>query len=39
MSCIGCEQFAKRISNAYRDESIKENFESITGYEVKQIKK
>lgn len=34
MSCIGCEGFAKRISNAFRDENIKENFENAIGYEV-----
>lgn len=39
MSCIGCENFAKRVSNVYRDEEIKEQFESIIGYEVKIIEK
>lgn len=34
MACIGCENYAKRVSNAYRDEEIKEQFESVVGYEV-----
>lgn len=34
MACIGCENYAKRVSNAYRDEDLKEQFESVIGYEV-----
>jgi hypothetical protein len=34
MACIGCEEFAKRITNAYRDEDIKDKFENLVGYEV-----
>ena len=34
MACIACENYAKRITNVYRDGEIKDKFESVVGYEV-----
>lgn len=34
MSCIGCEEYAKRITNIHQDDILKNRFFSLTGIPV-----
>lgn len=34
MACIGCEEYAKRITNIFRDEDLKNKFEELVSVEV-----
>ena len=34
MSCIGCEEYAKRITNVNQDDVLKNRFSSLTGITV-----
>lgn len=38
MSCVACEEYAKRITNILRDEDLKEKFEGLTGIAVSDFK-
>jgi transposase-like protein len=34
MSCLICEEYAKRISNLFRDEELREKFNNLTGIQI-----
>ena len=38
MSCIGCEEYATRITNIFRDEELKNKFEELVSVEVNNSK-
>lgn len=38
MSCVGCEEFAVRITNILRDEDLKNKFQILTGITVSRLK-
>lgn len=37
MSCIACECYAIRITNIFRDETLKMKYAEVTGYKVMRV--